>query len=316
MQADAWSNGRSWGGNGRLAGLRRFAIAITVLNALGHTLLGFEQAWITPFVAVLAAYVTETLLEVVASRGGNRPPRFVGGWRQLVDFLLPAHITGLAVGMLLYTNGRLGPVVFAAVTAIASKTLVRIRIADVSRHVLNPSNFGITATLLLFPWVGIAPPYHFTENVGSIGDWLLPAAILVTGTLMNVRFTKRLPLLLAWLAGFAIQAGVRGALSDQPLASALVPALAPMTGLAFVLYTFYMITDPATTPDRVVSQIAFGASVAAVYGALVALHVVFGLFFALTLVSCGRLVGLAAIAPLASRVSGSEPQSRVILDRA
>ena len=30
----------------RLAALRRFAIAITILNVLGHTVLGFEQAWI------------------------------------------------------------------------------------------------------------------------------------------------------------------------------------------------------------------------------------------------------------------------------
>ena len=31
------------------------------------------------------------------------------------------------------------------------------------------------------------------------------------------------------------------------LAETLVPSIVPMTGLAFVLYTFYMITDPATT---------------------------------------------------------------------
>ncbi|HBL25338.1 MAG TPA: enediyne biosynthesis protein UnbU, partial [Acidobacteria bacterium] len=32
----------------RLTALRRFAIAITTLNVLGHTVLGFEQAWATP----------------------------------------------------------------------------------------------------------------------------------------------------------------------------------------------------------------------------------------------------------------------------
>jgi hypothetical protein len=29
----------------RLGGLRRFAVAITVLNILGHAFFGFEQSW-------------------------------------------------------------------------------------------------------------------------------------------------------------------------------------------------------------------------------------------------------------------------------
>ena len=53
-----------------------------------------------------------------------------------------------------------------------------------------------------------------------------------------------------------------------------------MTGVAFLLFTFYMVTDPATTPSTPRGQIAFGAAVAAAYGLLMAFHVVFGLFFA------------------------------------
>ncbi|NEQ87997.1 MAG: enediyne biosynthesis protein UnbU, partial [Moorea sp. SIO2I5] len=37
-----------WYQTNRLGGLRRFAIAITVLNLLGHTVLGFEQSWAQP----------------------------------------------------------------------------------------------------------------------------------------------------------------------------------------------------------------------------------------------------------------------------
>ena len=65
-----------------------------------------------------------------------------------------------------------------------------------------------------------------------------------------------------------------------------------MTGVAFILYTFYMVTDPATTPERTGAQIVFGAAVAVMYGILIAVHVVFGLFFALTAVSTLRGVGL------------------------
>ena len=37
-----------------------------------------------------------------------------------------------------------------------------------TQHIFNPSNLGIVATLLLFPSIGVAPPYHFTENLTGI----------------------------------------------------------------------------------------------------------------------------------------------------
>jgi Na+-translocating ferredoxin:NAD+ oxidoreductase RnfD subunit len=276
-----------WEGDDRAGGLRRFAVAITLLNVLGHSWFGFEQAWAVPFVALGAAYTTELLLEIVDARVKRRQPRFSGGPGKLVHFLLSAHITGLAVGMLLYTNERLWPVVFAAVTAIGSKSLIRSAAGAAARHVMNPSNFGISATLILFPWVGIAPPYQFTENLAGVGDWLVPGIIVASGTFLNWRFTHRLPLIGAWLCGFFLQAALRATASGGTPLDGLLPLLAPMTGLAFVLYTFYMVTDPATTPEHPRRQVMFGAAVAATYGLLTSLHVVFGLFFALTIVSAG-----------------------------
>ena len=67
-----------------------------------------------------------------------------------------------------------------------------------------------------------------------------------------------------------------------------------MTGVAFILFSYYMISDPATTPFARRSQILFGFAVAGVYGLLVALHVAFGLFFALTTVSGARGLALYA----------------------
>src|SRR5205823_2889707 len=118
-------------------------------------------------------------------------------------------------------------------------------------------------------------------------DWILPGAIVLTGSFLNARFTGRLAVIAGWLGGFALQAGVRSLLYQSPL----VAGLTPMTGVAFVLYTFYMVTDPATTPERPRAQFAFGAAVAAAYGLLMALHVVYGLFFALSAVCALR--GLA-----------------------
>jgi len=274
----------------RLAALRRFAIAITFLNALGHTVLGFEQSWAQPLVALATAYSLEILLELVEARSNCRAPRFGGGPVAFVDFLLSAHITGLACAMLLYANERLWPIAFATAVAIGSKHIFRVRVEKGTRHFFNPSNFGITVTLLCFPWVGIAPPYMFTENLSGAGDWILPGLIVASGTFLNARLTKRIPLIMAWLGGFALQAALRHLLFGAPLAAALLP----MTGVAFVLYTFYMVTDPATTPTDARGQVVFGASVAAVYGLLMVSHVVFGLFFALTTVCALRGVLLYA----------------------
>ena len=269
----------------RLGGLRRFAVAITVLNVLGHAFFGFEQSFAQPVVAVLAAYSAELLLEIIDARCNRRPLRFLGGGaRKFVDFLLSAHITGLACAMLLYANERLGPVIFASVVAICSKCVLRAPAERGTRHFFNPSNFGISVTLLVFSWVSIAPPYQFTENMIGVGDWILPAVIVCTGTFLNARFTHRLPLIAAWLGGFVAQAALRGLFLNTPIEAGLIP----MTGVAFILYTFYMVTDPATTPSGRRDQIVFGFAVAAVYGLLMVAHIVFGLFFALTIVCTFR----------------------------
>ena len=107
----------------RLPALRRFAVAITILNVLGHFVLGFEQSWAQPLVALATAYGVELILEAVGAWAERRTAQFRGGWCALVDFLLPAHITALAVSMLLYANDRLWPIAFAAALGVASKTL-------------------------------------------------------------------------------------------------------------------------------------------------------------------------------------------------
>jgi hypothetical protein len=292
----------------RLATLRRFAAAITILNVLGHTVLGFEQSWAQPLVALAVAYTVELLLEAVSAWSERRLTHFSGGIGNFIDFLLPAHISAMAVSMLLYANDRLAPIAFAAAVAIGSKTLVRVRVGRGVRHCLNPSNTGIAVTLLAFPWVGIAPPYQFTENLVGLGDWLLPIAIVLSGTFLNTRFTGRLPLILAWLGGFVLQASIRSGLAGTPP----IPPLLPMTGVAVRLFTFYMVTDPATTPASLRGQLAFGGSVAAAYGVLMTLHVVFGLFFALLIVCSLRGAWLALADFLGGR---SRPATTAVLGR-
>ncbi len=310
--SNASDTSKHWTGERRYAGLFRFACAITILNVLGHLWLGFEQSWATPIVALLAAYATELLgVSVLAFTQGHRPS-FLSGFEETVKLLLSAHVSGLAVAMLLYANERLWVVAFAASAAIASKYLFRGAVTDRAgiprgtRHYLNPSNIGITVTLLLFPWVGIAQPYQFTENVYGIWNWILPGIVICTGTLLNAKFTGRLPLIGSWLLAFAAQALLRAWINDTPTLAGLVP----MTGFAFILFTFYMVTDPATTPERTLHQILFGTAVALAYGILMQLHIVFGLFFGLTAVCVLRGMLILLSTNITARSTSPEQKAR------
>lgn len=267
--------------NRRLFALWYFTVLMVLWNIAGHTFLGFEQAWAAPVVAVLAACMTQVLLEWVDAKATGRTPRYLGGPANFANFLPPAMISGFACAMLLYPNERLMPFVFASVVSIASKVLVRIRLPDGRRtHLLNPSNIGIVATLLLFPAVGQAPPYHFTENITGMWHWILPGAIMLTGIIVHGFATGRLPLCLAWLVGFFLQGVIRAWIAGD---NWFVP-LTPMSSAGFILFTLYMIPDPATTPIAPRRQILFGASVAIAYALFQSNHIVYGLFLALTVV--------------------------------
>ncbi|MEE1736246.1 enediyne biosynthesis protein [Streptomyces sp. BE147] len=264
-----------------ITALRRFAISISILNIAGYTFLGFEQPWLWPFIAVITAYTVEIVLEAISARGEKRAPRYAGGgFKGMVEFLFPAHITGLAVNMLTYVNDRVWVMMFGVIVAVGTKWVLRAPLKGRMRHYMNPSNFGIAIILLLFPWASIAPPYHFTEYLYGPADWVLPAIILTLGTMLNAKLTGRMWLIGAWLIGFALQAIIRGLVMGTSIPS----ALGMMTGVAFILFTNYMVTDPGTSPSKRSSQIAFGGGVAAMYGVLTGLGIAYGIFFATALV--------------------------------
>ncbi|HEX6871662.1 MAG TPA: enediyne biosynthesis protein, partial [Micromonosporaceae bacterium] len=173
-------------------------------------------------------------------------------------------------------NNQILPVIFGVFVGVAGKHAFQAPINGRMRHFMNPSNFGIVAVLLLFPWASLVPPYHFTEYVDGALDWLIPAAIVITGTMLNAKLTKRMWLIGGWLSMFVVQAVLRGLLLDTSIPA----ALAPMTSVAFVLFTNYMITDPGTSPTSPLSQFAFGGGIALAYGVLTGASIVYGLFFA------------------------------------
>ncbi|MBV9445833.1 MAG: enediyne biosynthesis protein [Streptosporangiaceae bacterium] len=273
----------------RYVALRNFALSLTVFNILGYTLLGFEQPWLWPILAVAVGYTTEIVFELISAWAERRSPRFRGnGARGVLVFLLPAHITSLAVNMLLYANNQFWPVLMGIVVAVAQKHVLKAPVYYRMRHFMNPSNFGISVVLLAFgSWVSIAPPYEFTEWANSFFRLMIPMVVITAGTVINATLTRKIPLIVGWMGSFAIQALVRHWIWHVQLFT----ALGVMTGTAFILFTNYMITDPGSSPVKPRAQFMFGSAVGFVYAVLMLFNVVYTLFFATAIVCALRGLG-------------------------
>jgi hypothetical protein len=190
--------------------------------------------------------------------------------------------------MLVYTNNQFWPVAFGVIVGVSAKHVLRAPIAGRMKHYMNPSNFGITAVLLCFSgWTSLAPAYEFTEIANTFFRVMIPIIIITAGTVLNGLLTKKVPLIVGWMGAFAIQAFVRHWIWHVSLYS----ALGTMTGVAFVLFTNYMITDPGTTPFKARAQFMFGSAVAVVYGVLMQFNVVYTMFFAVCIVCLVRGLG-------------------------
>ena len=289
----------------RIKALKRFALSITVLNIVGHSFLGFETSVLQVIVAVATTYSTELVLQAIDDWSHGRRPAFMGnGFNGLVLFLLPAHITGFAISMLLFAHDELLPYVLAAVGAIASKAIFTVTVRGKPRHFLNPSNMGLVASILIYKKIGLAAPYEFTEHLNGALYVFLPVFILYTGSLLNGKLTKRMPLILAWVGAFIAQAVIRHLIFDTWVSA----SLAPITGVPFIIYTFYMVTDPATSPNSTRGQIVFGVSLGAIYGVLMVLHQPFTLIVSLLILCVFRGAVLYAFE------RGFMPDLRAFLD--
>jgi Na+-transporting NADH:ubiquinone oxidoreductase subunit NqrB len=156
-----------------------------------------------------------------------------------------ALISGLSLCLLLRTGSLLLAFV-AAVLTIASKFVIRWH----GKHVFNPTNFGIVALLLLTDRVWVSP-----GQWGSVAFFSFLMACL--GGLVVHRAARGdvtwafLGFYLAVLFGRALWLG-------QPMA---IP-LHQLESGAFLLFTFFMISDPKTTPDARTGRVLFALLVA------------------------------------------------------
>jgi len=157
-----------------------------------------------------------------------------------------ALISALSLCLLLRTDALWMAAVGSAI-AVGSKFLIRIR----GKHVFNPTNGALVALLLTTNLAWVSP-----------GQWGTAAAFAFTmacAGMLVVNRAARSDVTLAFIAAYAAILIGRSLSLGEPLT---IPLHRLESG-AFLLFSFFMISDPKTTPDSRVGRIAFAVLVAA-----------------------------------------------------
>ena len=135
---------------------------------------------------------------------------------------------------------------------IGSKYLLTFK----GKHFFNPSLFGICVSILLGnEFVTLAPSYQWYGSAGS--SWMMGAFVITGAILFFVRRINRYWLIGTFLLFFVLFTLLRAYIMRFviPVDTIFVGAL---TSPAFYLFTFYMITDPATSPNDKKQQMLVG----------------------------------------------------------
>jgi Na+-transporting NADH:ubiquinone oxidoreductase subunit NqrB len=157
-----------------------------------------------------------------------------------------ALISGLSLCLLLRTD-VLALAIVTAVIAIGSKFVLRFR----GKHVFNPTNFALVAMMLTTGAVWVSP--------GQWGSGAFFGFLLACAGGLVVNRASRSDVTYAFIAFYAAMVLGRSWWLGDPLA---VPLHRLQNG-ALVLFTFFMISDPRTTPDSRAGRILFAFLVAA-----------------------------------------------------
>ena len=206
-------------------------------------------------------------------RGSNLAAGFVGWfagfqWKS-------ALITSLSLSILLRANS-LWFWLAAAFIAISAKFLIRYR----GKHLFNPACIGIVVVSLLAGKAAWVSP-------GQWGQAPIFAAFAIGFAALVLSSAKRLDIALGFLVAFAAMLFGRALYLGDPMA---IPIHQLQSG-ALLVFAFFMITDPRSTPDSRLARLLFAIAVAAVAAWLSwEYHIRGAMLFA--------LAGLAVLTPL------------------
>jgi hypothetical protein len=244
------SRGGAWS---RVRPPHLFSGLITVLLVLGqwrfrilpeHRFLGVSLGFLDAYTVLAAALAVAILCELALSRALR------GAWPSV----LSAYISGNSIVILTKAqSGILWPYVLGSAIAITSKYVLTWR----GRHLWNPTNFAISAMLLLAPGSVTILSHEWGNELGLVAViWAIGLAVVARAKLLHVTLT--------YLASFTLLGGVRAAITG----ASWLTEIAPITGPMYQLLMFFMLTDPRTTVSTRRGRIAVVVLVALVECAL------------------------------------------------
>jgi Na+-translocating ferredoxin:NAD+ oxidoreductase RnfD subunit len=188
---------------------------------------------------------------------------------RVVRFPISALIIGLATSLLL--DSRYPAVYFIAVfLGITSKALITYK----GNHLFNPANFGVVCVLMLAPTTATGMPALF-------GGYMIPSIIFFILGTITVLYARQAWVSFSWIAAFLIFAELRALLLGKKFFMMAMPLLSP----SFLLFTFHMISDPATSPREKNHKIVYGVCIAAMDAAFRFYQIPYGNFYSLFFVT-------------------------------
>jgi hypothetical protein len=245
-----------------------FAVLLVLYAALGCTVLGFNRS------------PGQIVLTVAGCAGLDAALAWLLRKERL--FPLSAAITGLGLSLLLNYPHDFLLMFLPVFWAIGSKYVFTCG----GRQVFNPGLFGVVAALLLGGGrFATSPPYQWGDH-----SWLAAAMIALAALAGFVLKIRRGPLLISFLVSFAIFTGLRAWIMRWHLPPATVIE-GTLASPAFFLFTFYMITDPQTSPTKPWHQVVWGVAVALLDLVFHLRTSLATLFLALFVVSAVRWIG-------------------------
>ena len=165
-------------------------------------------------------------------------------------------ISGLSLCLLLRTNSLVLAFLTGIVTILSKFVLKRGR-----KHVFNPTNFGIVALMLLTSQVWVSPAQWGSKLYLALFIACAGGMVIYRAARSDVTYACLL-VYVGILFGRAFWLGDPWAIPLKQLQSG-----------SLLLFAFYMISDPKTTPDSRAGRIVFALLVAAI-----AAYIQFGLY--------------------------------------
>lgn len=158
-----------------------------------------------------------------------------------------ALISGLSLCLLLRSD-HVWVAPLAAVVAVGAKFALRVN----GKHLFNPTNLGVVVAVLFTGHAWISP--------GQWGNVAFFAFLFACLGGVVVNRAERADITWAFLIFWTIGVVYRSWFLHEPMR---IPVHRLESG-SLLLFTFFMISDPKTTPDSRVGRVIFAAIVAAV----------------------------------------------------